>query len=82
MPEEQEEPVTNQERADWGNEFLCAERKIAKLESRIQELEADYAKLINHTDPDYVIGLQHRIKELEEKEKARRAFISACEEEG
>ena len=34
------------------------------FEARIIELEADYAKLINHTDPDYVIGLQLRIKEL------------------
>jgi len=39
--------------------------RITELELRIIELEADYAKLINHTDPDYVIGLQLRIKELE-----------------
>ena len=39
--------------------------RITELELRIEELNADYAKLINHTDPDYVIGLQHRIKEFE-----------------
>ena len=38
---------------------------LSMAELRIIELEADYANLINHTDPDYVIGLQHRIKELE-----------------
>ena len=39
-----EEPITNQERADWGNEFLCAERKIAALELRIKELEGENPK--------------------------------------
>jgi len=38
---------------------------LSMAELRIIELEADYANLINHTDPDYVTGLQRRIKKLE-----------------
>ena len=46
-------------------EWTCPHCQIKYLQSCIKELEADYAKLINHTDPDYVTGLQRRIKKLE-----------------
>ena len=58
--------------------------RITELELRIKELNADYATLINHTDPDYVTGLQHRIKELEElapsKSPSSRALQCAIQE--